>query len=80
MEDEPPDEQETVTSWTNPHTAEYKRRQEMLMAMRPYEVIAMLRELNLTSHAFTKNALELQTHVARFPEIGNRSAVQPRCR
>ena len=45
------DEQETVRSWTNPYTAEYKRRQEMLMAMRPYKVIAMLRELNLTSLA-----------------------------
>jgi hypothetical protein len=77
VEDEPPDEQETATSWTNPHTAEYKRRQEVLMAMRPYEVIAMLRELNLTSYAFSKNALELQTHVARFPEIGNSQPFNP---
>jgi hypothetical protein len=35
------DEPETVRSWTNQYTAEYKRRQEMLMAMRPHKVIAM---------------------------------------
>lgn len=77
VEDEAPDEQETATSWTNPYTAEYKRRQELLMAMRPYKVIAMLRELNLTSYAFSKNALELQAHVARFPEIGNTQPFNP---
>ena len=27
MDDDPTDEQETVTSWTNPWIAEYKRRQ-----------------------------------------------------
>lgn len=77
VENEPPDEQETVHFWTNPYTAEYKRRQEMLMAMKPYKVIATLRELNLTSYAFSKNALELQTHVARFPEIGNTQPFNP---
>ena len=78
MEDQPPeDDDETVTSWTNPHTAEYKRRQTMLMAMRPFEVIAMLRDLNLTSYAFSTNAQELQAHVARFPEIGNSQPFNP---
>lgn len=77
MEDEPPDEQETVTSWTNPHTAEYQRRQQMLMAMRPYEVIAMLRELNLTSYAFGTNTQELQAHIARYPEIGQSQPFNP---
>jgi len=43
------DEQETVDSWTNPWIAEYKRRQAMLMTMRPFEVITLLRDLNLTS-------------------------------
>ncbi len=60
MED---DEQETAHSWTNPWIAEYKRRQAMLMEMRSFEVIAMMRDLNLTSYAFSKNAEELQTHV-----------------
>jgi hypothetical protein len=64
-------EQDTGRSWTNPYTAEYKRRQEMLMAMRPFELIATLRDLNLTSYAFSKNAEELQAHVAQFPQIGN---------
>ena len=59
MED---DEQETAHSWTNPWIAEYKRRQAMLMEMRSFEVIAMMRDLNLTSYAFSKNAEELQTH------------------
>lgn len=40
------------------------------MAMRPFEVIAMMRDLNLTSYTFSKNAEELQTHVRRYPEIG----------
>jgi hypothetical protein len=49
----------------------------MLMAMRPYKVIAMLRELNLTSYAFSKNAQELQAHIARFPQIGNSQPFNP---
>ena len=61
--DEPPDDQENVTSWTNPWIAEYKRRQAVLMEMRPFEVVAMLRDLNLTSYAFSKNAEELQAHI-----------------
>jgi hypothetical protein len=75
--DEPPDEQETVTSWTNPWIAEYKRRQAMLMEMRPFEVIAMLRDLNLTSYAFSTNAQELHAHIARYPEIGNSQPFNP---
>lgn len=71
------DGQETVSSWTNPYTAEYKRRQAMLMAMRPFELIAMLRDLNLTSYAFSKNAEELQAHVAQFPQIGNSQPFNP---
>src|SRR5271163_2290144 len=72
VKDEPTDdERETVSSWTNPYTAEYKRRQAMVMAMRPFELIATLRDLNLTSYAFSKNAEELQAHVAQFPQIGN---------
>jgi hypothetical protein len=71
VDDKPTDDQETVTSWTNPYTAEYKRRQAMLMAMRPFEVITMFRDLNLTSHAFSTNAQELQTHISRYAEIGN---------
>jgi creatinine amidohydrolase len=70
MDDEPADNEETVRSWTNPWTAEYKRRQAMLMEMRPFQVITMLRDLNLTSYAFSKNAEELQAHVLRYPEIG----------
>lgn len=77
MGNEPPDEQDTVHSWTNPYTAEYKRRQEMLMAMRPFEVIAMLRDLNLTSYAFSTNAQELQNHIARYPQIGNSQPFNP---
>ena len=33
VDDELSDDQETVTSWTNPYTAAYKRRQAMPMAM-----------------------------------------------
>jgi hypothetical protein len=66
-----------VTSWTNPYTAEYKQRQTMLMKMRAYEVIAMLRDLNLTSSAFSKNAEELQAHVVKFPQIGNSQPFNP---
>ena len=73
----PDEEQETVASYTNPYTAEYKRRQTMLMATRSFEVIALLRNLNLTSYAFSKNAEELQDHVARFPKIGNSQPFNP---
>ena len=76
--DEPTDDgQETISSWTNPHTAEYKQRQAMLVNTRSFEVIAMLRDLNLTSSAFSKNAEELQAHVARFPQIGNSQPFNP---
>jgi hypothetical protein len=76
--DEPPnDGEETVTSWANPWIAEYKRRQAMLMEMRPFEVIALLRDLNLTSYAFSKNAEELQAHVLRYPEIGQSQPFNP---
>ena len=77
MDDEPPDDDETVTSWTNPWIAEYKRRQAMLMEMRPFEVIAMMRDLNLTSYAFSKNAEDLQTHIWRYPEIGQSQPFSP---
>jgi hypothetical protein len=77
VEDDPTDDPETVTSWTNPFTAEYKRRQAMLMGMRPFQVIAMMRDLNLTSNAFSKNAEELQTHVLRYPEIGQSQPFNP---
>jgi hypothetical protein len=69
--------QESTTSWTNPWIAEYKRRQAMLMEMRPFEVIAMMRDLNLTSYAFSKNAEELQTHVLRYPKIGQSQPFNP---
>jgi hypothetical protein len=75
--DEPPDDQENVTSWTNPWIAEYKRRQAVLMEMRPFEVVAMLRDLNLTSYAFSKNAEELQAHIWRYPEIGQSQPFNP---
>jgi hypothetical protein len=75
--DEPPDDQENVTSWTNPWIAEYKRRQAVLMDMRPFEVVAMLRDLNLTSYAFSKNAEELQAHIWRYPEIGQSQPFNP---
>ncbi|MGO9356037.1 MAG: hypothetical protein ACLP3C_36380, partial [Mycobacterium sp.] len=71
------DDQETVTSRTNPWIVEYKRRQAMLMEMRPFEIIAMLRDLNLTSYAFSTNAQELQTHIARYPEIGQSQPFNP---
>jgi hypothetical protein len=77
VDDEPAVEQETGESWTNPHTAEYKRRQQMLMAMRPFGVIAMLRDLNVTSYAFSKNAEELQAHIYRYPEIGQSQPFNP---
>jgi len=78
VDDEPADdEQETVTSWTNPWIAEYKRRQAMLLETRPFEVIAMMRDLNLTSYAFSKNAEELQAHVLRYPEIGQSQPFNP---
>lgn len=57
--------------------AEYKRRQAMLMDMRPFEVIAMTRDLNLASYAFSKNAEELQAHVLRYPEIGQSQPFNP---
>jgi hypothetical protein len=77
VDESPDDNQETVTSWTNPCIAEYKRRQVMLMEMRPFEIIAMLRDLNLTSYAFSTNAQELQTHIARYPEIGQSQPFNP---
>ena len=49
----------------------------MLVNTRSFEVIAMLRDLNLTSSAFSKNAEELQAHVARFPQIGNSQPFNP---
>jgi hypothetical protein len=45
--------------------AVYKRRQAMLMEMRAFEVIALMRDLNLTSYAFGKNPEELQAHIQR---------------
>ena len=42
-----------------------QRRQAMLMEMRPFEVIAMTRDLILTSYAFSKNAEELQNRIWR---------------
>jgi hypothetical protein len=77
VDESPDDNQETVTSWTNRCIAEYKRRQVMLMEMRPFEIIAMLRDLNLTSYAFSTNAQELQTHIARYPEIGQSQPFNP---
>lgn len=71
------DEQETVHSWTNPWIAEYKGRQAILMTMRPFEVITLLHDLNLTSYAFSKNAEDLQAHVARFPELSNSQPFNP---
>jgi hypothetical protein len=71
--DEPTDDQETVSSWTSPYTAEYKRRQAMLMEMRAYEVIAMLRDLNLTSYAFSKNAEELGPTLRGTPRLARAS-------
>jgi hypothetical protein len=76
--DEPLDDgHETTTSWTNPWVAEYKRRQAMLMDMRAFQVIAMMRDLNLTSYAFSKNAEELQAHVYKYPEIGQSQPFDP---
>lgn len=69
--------QGSTASWTNPWIAEYKRRQAMLMEMRPFEVIAMMRDLNLTSYAFGKNGEELQAHVWRYPEIGQSQPFNP---
>ncbi|OAN36797.1 hypothetical protein A4X20_06275 [Mycolicibacterium iranicum] len=77
MDEPPDDEQETVTSWTNPWIAEYRRRQAMLTGMRVFEVIAMTRDLNLTSYAFSKNAEELQNHIWRYPEIGQSQPFNP---
>ena len=47
------------------------------MAMRPFEVIAMLRDLNLTSYAFGTNAQELKAHIERYPEIGQSQPFNP---
>lgn len=77
MEDESTDEQEAATSWTNPFTAEYKRRQAMLTDTRAFQVIAMMRDLNLTSYAFSKNAEELHAHVYKYPMIGQSQPFNP---
>ena len=47
------------------------------MDMRAFEVIAMMRDLNLTSYAFSKNAEELQAHIFRYPEIGQSQPFNP---
>lgn len=70
-------EETSETIYTNPWIAEYKRRQAMLMEMRAFEVIAMMRDLNLTSYAFSKNAEELQAHIWRYPEIGQSQPFNP---
>ena len=49
----------------------------MLTDMRPFEVIAMTRDLNLTSYAFSKNAEDLQAHVLRYLEIGQSQPFNP---
>ena len=78
MVDEATDDQhQTTSSWTNPWIAEYKRRQAMLMATRPFEVTAMMRDLNLTSYAFSRNAEELQAHVLRYLEVGQSQPFNP---
>ncbi|WP_133055152.1 hypothetical protein [Mycolicibacterium fallax] len=71
------DGQESAGRWVNPWIAEYKRRQAMLMEMRPFEVIAMMRDLNLTSYAFSKNAEELQAHVLSYPAVGQSQPFNP---
>ena len=71
------DDQETEMSSTNPWIAEYKRRQAMLMETRAFEVIAMMKDLNLTSYAFSRNAEELQAHIWRYPEIGQSQPFNP---
>lgn len=77
MEDHQTDEQETATSWTNPWIAEYKRRQAMLTAMRSFEVITTMRDLNLTSYAFSRNAEELQAHILQYPKMGQSQPFNP---
>ena len=78
MEDDPTDDQQTATSWTNPWIAEYKRRQAMLMEMRPFEVIAMTRDLNLTSYAFSKNTRgNYKNRIWRYPEFGQSQPFNP---
>jgi hypothetical protein len=77
VEDESTDEQEAATSWTNPFTAEYKRCQAMLTDTRAFQVIAMMRDLNLTSYAFSKNAEELHDHVYKYPMIGQSQPFNP---
>lgn len=71
------DDQETGTTWTNPWIAEYERRKAMLMQMRPSQVIAMMRDLNLTSYAFSRNAEELQAHVLRYAQVGQSQPFNP---
>lgn len=71
------EDQETVTSWTNPWIAEYERRKAMLMELRAFQVIAMMRDLNLTSYAFSKNLEELQAHVVKYPQIGQSQPFDP---
>lgn len=65
------------TIYTNPWIAEYKRHQAMLMETRAFEVIAMMKDLNLTSYAFSRNAEELQAHIWRYPEIGQSQPFNP---
>lgn len=38
----------------------------------------MLRDLNLTSYAFSTNAQELQAHIERYPDIGQSQPFNPR--
>ena len=71
------DDRETATSWTNPWIAEYERRKAMLAEMRPFQVITMMRDLNLTSYAFGRNIEELQAHVLRYPQIGQSQPFNP---
>lgn len=75
--EEPGEDEESQESWTNPWIAEYEERQAMLMGTRSFEVISMMRDLNLTSYAFSKNAEDLQTHVLRYPTMGQSQPFNP---
>lgn len=77
MEDTEDDPRDSESIYANPWIAEYKRRQAMLREMRPSEVIAMMRDLNPTSYAFSKNGEELQAHIWRYPEIGQSQPFNP---
>lgn len=45
--------------------------------MRAFQVIGMMRDMNLSSYAFKRNAEELHAHVYKYPQIGQTQPFNP---